>query len=50
MKHQKDLGNAIPGKETSLDWEGRLCGESKLGRETRLGRETSLGLRAGIEV
>ena len=46
------LGNARPGRETSLGWEGRLCRESRLGRETRLGketrlgRETSLGLRA----
>ena len=48
IKHQEGLGNARPGRETSLSWEGRLCRESKLGRETRLARETSLGLEGRL--
>ena len=48
MKQQEGLGNAKPGRETSLGWEGRLCRESKLGRETRLGRETSLGFEGRL--
>ena len=42
-KHQEGLGNTRPGRDTSLDWEGRLFRESRLGQETRLGRETRLG-------
>ena len=49
LKHQEGLGNATPGRKTSLGWEGRLCRESKQGRKTRLGRETSLGLEGRLQ-
>ena len=42
------LGNARPGRETSLDWQGRISWESRLGRDTRLGRETSLCLEGRL--
>ena len=50
MKHQEVLGNARPGMETSLGWDGRLCRESRQGRETRR-REPKLSLegRLGTE-
>ena len=48
IKHQEGLGNARPGRETSLGWEGRLFRESRLARETRLGRETSLGFEGRL--
>ena len=47
-KHQEVLGNARPGRETTLGWEGRLCRESRLGRETRVGRDTSFGFEGRL--
>ena len=48
MKYQEDLGNARPGRETSLSWEGRLFREGTLGKETRLSRETSFGFEGRL--
>jgi hypothetical protein len=48
LKHRDGLGNTRTGRETSLDWEGRLLRESRLGRETKLGRETSLGFEGRL--
>ena len=38
-EHQEGLGNTRPGRESSLDWEGRLFRESRLGRKTQAGQE-----------
>ena len=42
------LGNARPGTEPSLGWEGRLCRKSRLDRDSKLKRDISLGWEGGL--